>query len=349
LENPLSAQAHAAWRAQLKDKRDRVDTSPAEYVIHTSTSSGELAEATLELRKEDLRPVRETLQFRNQEWIEISEAPGEESSSRPQEAQSSASALNNSRGRADASSATIAEELRVIAALHGIGVDLGEPIEVTRGPNRIIVNGTGVSTERRKQIEETVGGLRNVELNFARSDAAPVKSSASSRQVVSSPSPFENHLRERLGGADEFSKFADQILQRSETMMARVHALRGLAERFGPDIESQFSSDDRRILAGLLAEHAEAFSSEVNRIVRSMDPVLGEKASRGEAKLTGGWQVGTLQLWTIAQDADRLLGLLLAGSRGNAQDATPAALAAALARLETEAGAYRRIIRAVER
>src|SRR5258706_3806204 len=74
-ENPLSAEAYAAWRNQLTEKRDEVRATNTEYVIRTSTSSGALAEATMELRKEDLRPIRETLQFRNQEWVEISEAP----------------------------------------------------------------------------------------------------------------------------------------------------------------------------------------------------------------------------------------------------------------------------------
>src|SRR5260370_918315 len=59
--NPFSAESYATWHDQLADKRDSVETTPTEYVIHTSTSFGSLAEATMQLLKEDLRPAREIL------------------------------------------------------------------------------------------------------------------------------------------------------------------------------------------------------------------------------------------------------------------------------------------------
>ncbi len=44
------------------------------YRIETSTAASELRQATLTLRRSDLRPVEERLEFSNQEWVEITES-----------------------------------------------------------------------------------------------------------------------------------------------------------------------------------------------------------------------------------------------------------------------------------
>ncbi len=54
------------------------------------------------------------------------------------------------------------------------------------------------------------------------------------------------------------------------------------------------------------------------------------------------WQAASQQLLAAAQNADRLLGSLLAGSSGDAA-ATPTDAAMALARLGVEINRYRRI------
>src|SRR5204863_484318 len=47
------------------------------YRIRTRTGSGELIAATLTIHIPDLRPVEERLEFRNREWIEITEEAGD--------------------------------------------------------------------------------------------------------------------------------------------------------------------------------------------------------------------------------------------------------------------------------
>src|SRR5207248_11272591 len=56
-------------------KADSVETAASHYAIHTSTESGDLAEATLQLRITDLHPVQERIEFRNHDWVEIEEVP----------------------------------------------------------------------------------------------------------------------------------------------------------------------------------------------------------------------------------------------------------------------------------
>ncbi len=72
-QDPLSAKSYQTWHDQLAEKRDRVTEEKDSFRILTDTSSGELMEATLKLSAPDLRPVEERLEFRNREWVEISE------------------------------------------------------------------------------------------------------------------------------------------------------------------------------------------------------------------------------------------------------------------------------------
>ena len=74
-EDPLSAKSYSEWRDQLPDKHDEITSEGDRYRLRTTTDSGELVEATLKLSSRDLRAVEGTLQFRNREWVEISELP----------------------------------------------------------------------------------------------------------------------------------------------------------------------------------------------------------------------------------------------------------------------------------
>src|SRR6266850_2096963 len=71
--NPLSAKSYETWRNQLRDKQDQVTEDRESYRVRTDSGSSELAEATLKLRTQDLRPVEGRFEFRNREWVEITE------------------------------------------------------------------------------------------------------------------------------------------------------------------------------------------------------------------------------------------------------------------------------------
>ena len=71
--DPLSAKSYQAWRDRLDEKQDEVVEEQGAYLIRTRTASGELAQATLKISTKDLRPVEERFEFRNREWVEITE------------------------------------------------------------------------------------------------------------------------------------------------------------------------------------------------------------------------------------------------------------------------------------
>jgi len=73
LEDPLSAKSFQGWRGALSSKQDEVTTVADCYQIHTTTPEGELASASLMLRETDLEPVEARLEFRDREWVELTE------------------------------------------------------------------------------------------------------------------------------------------------------------------------------------------------------------------------------------------------------------------------------------
>src|SRR5262249_24282846 len=146
------------------------------------TESGDLAAATLHLRITDLRPVLERIEFRNHDWVEVEEV--QESMEPPAGTLASArvhpaipvpgpAVLNNSQEfRQPAPAATVGDELAVLVALHRIGADLGDPVDVKLRSGRVLVAGTGVDPERRREIEMALGARPNVVLQFSDPEGA---------------------------------------------------------------------------------------------------------------------------------------------------------------------------------
>src|SRR5262249_15577059 len=137
--DPLSPQAFAAWRESLASKQDDVakinDSRGPCYRIRTATESGELASASITLRTADLRAVESTLESRNHDRVELFEwrEPPAIAAAAPAAPRA---VLPTPRAEAPAqplvAMATASDELRVHAALHKLGADLGEPIDVKR-------------------------------------------------------------------------------------------------------------------------------------------------------------------------------------------------------------------------
>ena len=58
-------------------------------------------------------------------------------------------------------------EVKVVAALHKLGADLGEPIEWTRdSKGRVIVTGTAIGGGRRGEIQAALSSIAGVQLKF---------------------------------------------------------------------------------------------------------------------------------------------------------------------------------------
>jgi hypothetical protein len=356
-DDPLSAKSFAAWRDQLPDKRDELTREPDHYQLRTSTDSGDLVEATLRLSTVDLHAVEGTLQFRDREWVEISElpdvpAPSLDATDRV------AAAAPTSPARPSVSQpplvaqpdlATPGEELAVLAVLHHIGADLGDPIEVTRTGGEILVTGTGIGLDRQQKIREELRTMPRVTVRFSSESAAeslaPEEGRSSRISVGAGTGPLQAEMEKHLGGRAPFEQFADQIFDLTDQFMSRAHALRRLAQRFPPGIEAQMTSDERKLLEQLRQEHAGALVENVTGVEDRIRSVLGVTLEDTRpVPVTGRWQDETEPLFVEARNVETMLVAILGSSPDQINSAElPAKTAASLAQLRRRAESYQRL------
>jgi hypothetical protein len=360
--DPLSAQSFQAWRNQLAGKHDQVIEERQRYRIETSTDASELRQASLTLRTADLRPVEERLEFSNQEWVEITEvaddaAPlvlsGSGGDNVHHEGGNPKARANETSNAvtAPAPSASAADELQVVAALHDVGADLGDPVEVSRSASEILVSGVGIAPARQQEIKSALGSKPHVVIRF--SDSPPAR--AQEQPLTPNETPpggdvrqLQNRLAEQLGGRANLEQLAAQVLDSSESLMARAYALRRLAEQFPLAVERELSATDRQLLERLRAEHSTALRQQATEIDRELQPVLATVKGDASTAPDNGvpsepWQAATEDLFQSARSLDKLLGVMF----GSAPSETPggqipAQLKTRLAQLRARLDIYER-------
>jgi hypothetical protein len=323
---PLRAQAFADWRNGLDDKRDDVRIVGRFYKITTSTPEGTLSEVTITIRAADMRAVEERFEFRNSEWVEISEAVDVESV-RPEP-----SIAAHPDAPSEGASVSRADELRVIEALHRIRADLGEPIEVRRTERAVEVTVLGVSDQREREIRSALDGIANVALRFEQPQAVRTPPGEVARGGVEAPEgPLHSRLLRLMGSAANVETFTNATLEASESVMARAHALRQLAERF-PDREGAAAEKLREIEAG----HIEALRASVDRLTALLQPLTGA-VEAGQPRA-----VDARALLGSAQRLDTILTIALASSKaGDDPEQVVGRIRQALAELERSAAEYK--------
>jgi hypothetical protein len=355
-DDPLSPKAYQRWFDGLSTRQDEVTTVadpqwPAErcYQIRTVTSEGSLAAASLMLRATDLRPVESKLEFRDREWVEFTEIT---ETTNPGDGRPVATNVEPPIGRAEpsrlartppGSTASISGELQVLAALHEIGADLGDPLEVTLSSGRVVVNGVGIPPERQKQIHDALDAIPHVEIQFSEPAAAPLPAEAAVPGTAlggSKPAGIQARVEQQVGGRAEFERFSAQVLDRNELMMSHAYALRALAQRFPADKEAGLTPEDRQILRDMARENAAALSKEASALERALNPILaamgGSAAARPPATHSA-WEPAAEELFRASHRVEVLVSVMLGAARGDgATDQLPSQLLLAIRELRAD-------------
>ncbi len=366
-DDPLNARSYSSWRNQLATKQDRVTEDRDSYRIQTNTESGDLMEATLQLRSRDLEPMEGRFEFRNREWVEITTVPEEvepstsavagngtvpEMHSRPIEA-----TPNGVPPTAPALPATAGDELHVLAALHQVGADLGDPVEVSRSVGEILVSGVGIPTQRQEEIQQAVRSLPHVVVRFAESEPAGPPTQPAAPDNTASPDIrlLQARIAEQMGGRAHFEQLAAQVLDMSEPLMARAYALRRLVDRFPVQVEAQLGSRDLETLRQLQREHTAALRQQTMELEQALKPVLSSAGgpARGAppaALSADAWQPATEDLFQSARRVEKLLAVMFGASPSDsAEEQLPGQLQSSLAQLRAKVEAYDRLLVRTER
>jgi hypothetical protein len=323
---PLSARSFQSWRAGLKNKRDFVSVVRAQdekesYRVRTDSQAGPLRSASLMLRMKDLHPTEGRFEFDALGTVEIAETAVPTQGAEP---------LRPSPERPSAATPQTEmplgpeDTLHVLAALDKIGADVGDPIEVSEDARRkhVIVRSNGLSPQRQQEIAQALTPLPRVILGFATgaSGSLPPRLTTPEKYSASIPESLRQQLEDRLGGATARQEITDRVLEASALILARAHAVELLAGKFSPEIEAQLHEQDRGLLHELRDNHVVELGRLVTRIRADLKPLLAASTGvlvppatdRDEVEQV--WQARVSALVASAQETDKLLNRLLAGS-----------------------------------
>ena len=357
--DPLSARAFEQWRDRQVHKSDEVspvtepDAPSAHFTrIRTVSENGELESASITFNTdEDYTPVEERLEFRDREWVEMSEIA---------EASTESAGITGARhvevpvraaeppsrpaAFTPGSPASISDELQVLEALDAIGADLGEQVEVSLNEGKVkVTGGEGIPPGRQEEIRASLSNLPHVEVAFAPAHAVaiPPETVATHGGAVSTPaSPFEARLEKQLGGHAEFDRFSTQVLDMDEAAMQRVYALRQLAQRFPADREAQLSAQDSNSLHELSRKHIAVLAEKVSGMERLLDsPLSSLGATAGATRATdrAGWQAASEDTYRSARRVEVLLSQLFGMTPEKASAGTlPSDLMSAMKELQAD-------------
>ena len=360
--DPLSAQSFANWRDQLPKKEDAVVSLKDLYEIKTTTSDSELLSASLTLRTTDLEPVRGRFEFRNDEWVEMTELVDQQTLPASTVA-GAAGSMPRQPGLLPGPSASPAaapepspfsEELQVAAALHEMGADLGEPIEITRERGQIVVSGSGIPSSRQQQIHERLDRLPHVAVRFSDptfpASAPPVQAEPVTRDAAGADKNNRTaRIEQRLGGRPQFERVSGQLLDWNDSAMTRAYALRRLAQEFSAEAERSMSAEDRRNLRTMGRSHLDALNKDAQAIAVTFRPILigiGGTAAAPEAHpAAASWQAASEELLTAARRVETLTAVVLGVTASNtAYDAAPSQLLTAMQQLQQRVEQCRKLL-----
>jgi len=330
--DPLSAKAYSDWREQLSRKQDQLTPDTDSYSIKTTTDEGELLSASLKMRASDLEPLEGRFEFRNHEWVEMTELVDQLTLPASTVAgtaggvprQPGTPPVTPSLAPDAPAVSAYAEELQVFTALHRVGADLGDPVEVSRDGSEVLVSGTGVSHQHQEQLHALLDRLPHVTVRFSDPTlpaSNPPAQEPATRDAAASEKPkYPARLEARLGGRPQFERFSAQVLDWSDSAMTRVFALRRLAQQFAADRESAMRPEERRTLHTLAREHAAALAKDIQKITNTVKPVLKDVGAAEPLKQLAGpdqaWQSDAEDLFRTGRQLETLLASALGITAG---------------------------------
>jgi hypothetical protein len=360
-DDPLSARSYSAWRDQLASKHDQVSEERTSYRIRTETESGDLLEASLQLSTPDLQPMEGRFAFRNSDWVEITALPDEAepvAASIPAAPEARAAMPVEPKPSTEITPSsltpTVGDELRVLAALHQISADLGDPVEVSRNDHEILVSGVGIPLARQQDIEIALKSLPNVVVRFTSAALAnvPAQTVVPDTQVAGT---LQTQIAQQVGGRAHFDELAAQVLDRSEPLMARAYALRRIEERFPSAVEAQLGPEDLATLRRMQREHTAALLQQVIQLDQTLKPAfksVGQASGLSLASQRLALQPATDELFQSARRVEKLLAVVFGAAPPDDDSSTaqlPAQLMSAVTELRANVEAYEHLLAKTER
>jgi len=223
-------------------------------------------------------------------------------------------------------------QLEAIAALHRIGADVSEPVELRGSAEGLEVVATAVDAAREREIRDALSPYPAIQLRFTHPErqALALEPREANAAGLEGPSLIRAKLDEALGPAAR-EEMEGRALEQSARLLARLHAIDELDRRFPPDVRKDFSAEESYVLEQIRTDHigkAKESMADLQAVFESIGTVWGVTSSA--SALSGG-------LLENARRLDEAVGVLLGGAPTRRAPADlMAAATASLSRLRRE-------------
>jgi hypothetical protein len=165
-------------------------------------------------------------------------------------------------------------EVRIFAALHRIGADLGDPIEISSdSKGNLQVIGVGLAPERQAEVRSAVASLPDVSVAFPLPATAAGDATSRALHFVAGKSPFEEALQKFLGGQAAWESYANEVLDESDAVLTRAHALQTLADHFPAARRATLGQTEKTMLDEIADAHRTSFGQHVRNLESLIAPI----------------------------------------------------------------------------
>jgi len=173
-------------------------------------------------------------------------------------------------------------------------------------PTHAIVRTRALDPRRRQTIQDALAKLPGVAFESSELQTVANSAPALAPAVPQTPRPklFEANLLKRLGSAAAVESFANAILDDSDTIAIRAHAIETLDTLFPK--RTPLSPPDRAIIDGIVSAHRAVLDRHVQSLRARLQPILDGAA---------GPSPDAASLSARAIELDRLLNAAFAGAQ----------------------------------
>lgn len=200
-------------------------------------------------------------------------------------------------------------EVLAVVALHKLGADLGEPVEIVRkGDGKVTVIATALDPSRRAQLKQALDVIPGVDVKFDEGRASLRNPARAAALVEGGRLPWQAELEQVLGTRQTVENFGNTVLDLSDSIVARAYALKNLDERFAA---AALEPEERAQIDKIVAGHRAELTRQAAELRKRLSPVL---AKLGTEIPAAGGSNSRWPLMTAAQQTDRWLNVMFAGA-----------------------------------
>ena len=324
-QDPLSPASYTDWHNSLSEKQDEVSVANNGLVtLTTTTSNGPISEVRLTVRIPDFHPIAENLRLQDTRHVEVDELAWEilpmeaidpaifaaQPIPSPELAHRAILAPPPS-GPTDTELAE--SELQARIAIHAVGADLGEQIELGRDTQSdqrsVLVQGIVSTPERKKSLLAVLHGIRHVELRLQTVEEAMTQQNqvtsnkregAPAEIVPQAPAPANRIVVETqdaakdktpalviVGGpgleeqlirlypkVEDRAAFINEAVELGQEAVAQAWALRRLRDRYAPYTVAELSRGSKQTLELLIRDHVSVLRQQVDELRNMVSPLV---------------------------------------------------------------------------